>query len=224
MPGYNRYIVAFEFRPSSPVNTPSSGPCPGCSGCSDCKKKKFPGFPFYNTRNPGTLNNDLPQPLAVQSQETRTTDTNEEEYKEGDKCFYQPKDGPFEEGTVVSVDKSVKPFSYRVQLLPRTKETIAENLRKELPSYYTPENLQEHPLHLIQSKPVIAQTGGPLSQTQNELNRQLKHLTGKSLKKKAMRSRRAQEDTGKHRQNNTDVDEPVYPEADYDCMSFKKLY
>jgi len=254
MSGYNRYLVAIRFTPSSSVHTQSSGPCPGCSGCRDCKKKELPVYPFSDTTNPGTSDNDLSEPMNVQSQETRTTDTNEEEYKKGEKCFYKTRDGLFEEGIIVSVDKSETPCSYEVKILPHIKNTTADNLHKELPSYYKSEDLKEYPVNEIEEKGITALNDGPWHQSQEQVNNQSQKLfpmiPKSNVYRDAVRSEGAGHSHGaprlkfgdvrrsqgrkknssssgrtlKHTQNNTDVVEPEYPEADYSCMSFKNLY
>jgi len=253
---YNRYIVAVGLIPSSPVHTQSSGPCPGCSGCSDCKKKEFPVHSFSDTTNPGTLNNDLPQPLTVQSQETKTTDTNEKEFRKGDICFYKSNDGHYEEATIESVTNGSNPVSYVIKFIPKHRETTAERLFKTVPDDGEVSDggvLQEHQLHKTQYNPVIQQNEGPWRRSQEQVKNESQKLFGDTsnykVKYDALRSEGAGHSHGvsklnfvgergqkhkkkssssgrtrKHTQNNTDVVEPVYPEADYSCMSFNNLY
>ena len=179
MAGYQRYLVRFEFNPSSVVHTPSLRSCPDCSKCVDCKKKDLSVYPFYDTREPETFNNDLQKQVTVQRQETRTMDTNEKVFQKGDKCFYKSKNGLYQEGTIESVDNAAQPTSYGVKILPYFIETNAEKLFRAIPDDDEVSDggvLQEDPLHEIQSNPVIEQNEGPWRQTNNELSRQSQYF------------------------------------------------
>ena len=210
-------MVSFEWSPSSVVHTPSSRPCTGCSKCVDCKQKELPVYPFYDTMKPGTFNNDLQKQVTVQRQETRTTDTNENVFQKGDKCFYKSKHGPFEEAIIENVDNSVNPPSYAVRILPRVKDTTAEKLYREVPDHGEVSNdgsLHDDSPHEMEFKHIVAENRGPWNQSKNELNNQIKsRLHGCS------RVQYQGNNMKKH-----DVVEPEYPEADYGCMSLKSLY
>jgi hypothetical protein len=203
---------------------------------------------------PGTFNKDSQVPVTVNSEETRTTDTNEKVFQKGESCFYKSEHGPFEQGIIESVDNSDNPTSYGVRILPRMKETTAKNLYRELPQYYSQGVLQEDPVHETQSDDIVAGNNGPWSQSNKQLNNQSQELfsmlqksgvyrdavrfegaghsrgaskltvKGKRRGQSITRNSLSSERTLKQGQNNTDVDEPVYPEADYGCMSLKSLY
>ena len=168
--------MSVELHPPSGEHTPLSRSCPGCSKCGDCKQKESPVYPYCDTMKPGTFNKDSQVPVTVNSEETRTTDTNEKVFQKGESCFYKSEHGPFEQGIIESVDNSENPTSYGVRILPRMKETTAKNLYRELPQYYSQGVLQEDPLHEIQSNPVIEPNEGPWRQTNNELSRQSQYF------------------------------------------------
>jgi hypothetical protein len=172
---------------------------------------------------PGTFNKDSQEPVTVNSEETRTTDTNEKVFQKGESCFYKSEHGPFEEGIIESVDNSENPTSYEVRILPRMKETTAKNLYRELPQYYSPGVLQEDPVHENQSNHVVAQNNGPWIQSNQHLNNQLNH----QLKRKsAVHSQRTMAGTSTAEPGwSDDVWNPImYPEAEFGCMSLKSLY
>jgi len=173
MAGYQRYLVSLEWSPSSVVHTPSSRPCPGCSKCVYCKKNELPVYPFYDTREPKTFNNDLQKQVTVQRQETRTTDINEKVFQKGEKCFYKSKFGPFQEAIITKVDNSVTPISYEVQILAHYKDTDAGNLYREIPQYHSEHEMSHDPVHETQSDHIVAENNGPWSQSNEQLNNQL---------------------------------------------------
>ena len=183
MAGYHAYFVSVKLHPPSVVHTPSSRPCPDCSKCVDCKQKELAGFPFYDKREPETFNVDSQKPVNVKRQETRTTDTNEKEFKRGDICFYKSNEGLLRNAIITKVDHSETPISYEVKILEYFTVTTAEKLCSRQPDDGEVSDggiLQEDALHEIQSNPVIEQTEGPWSQSNKELSRQSTYFLNES--------------------------------------------
>jgi len=179
MPSYHAYLVSVELHPPSGEHTPLSRSCPGCSKCVDCKQKESPVYTFYDTMKPGTFNKISQEPVTVNSEETRTTDTNEKEFKRGDRCFYKSNEGLLRHAIITKVDHSVTPISYEVKILEYFTETNAEKLFRKIPDDDEVSDggvLQEDPLHEIQSNPVIEPNEGPWRQTNNELSRQSQYF------------------------------------------------
>jgi hypothetical protein len=173
MSGCNRYLVRFEWSPSSIIRTSPLRPCSGCSKCADCEKEKLAVVPYHEETEPNTFHVDSKEPVTVNREETRTTDTNEKEFKKGETCFYKSENGPFEEGIIESVDNSLYPPSYTVKLIPRVKVTTAKNLYRELPRYYSQHEMSHDPVHEIQSDHIVAGNNGPWSQSNEQLKNQL---------------------------------------------------
>jgi len=174
MPGYHAYLVNVSVE-----HTPLSRSCPGCSKCVYCKKNESPVYPYHEKTEPNTFHVDSKEPVTVNREETRTTDTNEKEFKKGDKCFYKSR--PFQEGIIENVDNSVNPTSYGVQIIPRSIETTAEKLFREIPDDGEVSDggvLQEDPVHEIQSDHIVAvaENNGPWTQSNEQLKNQLSKL------------------------------------------------